>query len=199
MITVDTTLAAGTWVGDPVHSDVSFKVRHMGVGKVRGTFALASAALTVGDDGGGRVTALIDPVSVDTGNRQRDQHITSADFLDVENHPQIEFTSTEVRDFDGETFILVGELTLHGVTRTVELEASASSTTRPARSAPGSRRPPPSAVPRSASTSNSASAPATSWSPTPSRSPSRSSSRAPDRTRDDPRRTPSYVPKGLET
>ena len=122
MITVDTTLAAGTWVGDPVHSDVSFKVRHMGVGKVRGTFALASAALTVGDDGG-RVTALIDPASVDTGNRQRDQHITSADFLDVENHPQIEFTSTEVRDFDGETFILVGELTLHGVTRTVELEA----------------------------------------------------------------------------
>jgi polyisoprenoid-binding protein YceI len=60
---------------------------------------------------------------VDTGNRQRDQHITSADFLDVENHPQIEFTSTEVRDFDGETFVVVGELTLHGVTRTVELEA----------------------------------------------------------------------------
>jgi polyisoprenoid-binding protein YceI len=104
MITVDTTLAGGTWVADPVHSDISFKVRHMGVGKVRGTFALASAALTVGDDGG-RVTALIDPASVDTGNRQRDQHITSADFLDVENHPQIEFTSTEVRDFDGETFV----------------------------------------------------------------------------------------------
>jgi polyisoprenoid-binding protein YceI len=122
MVTVDTTLAAGTWVADPVHSDISFKVRHMGVGKVRGTFALASAALVVGDDGG-RVTALIDPASVDTGNRQRDQHIRSADFLDVENHQQIEFTSTEVRDFDGETFVLVGELTLHGVTRTVELEA----------------------------------------------------------------------------
>jgi polyisoprenoid-binding protein YceI len=75
----------------------------------------------VGENGAGKST--IDPVSVDTGNRQRDQHITSADFLDVENHPQIEFTSTEVRDFDGETFILVGELTLHGVTRTVELEA----------------------------------------------------------------------------
>jgi polyisoprenoid-binding protein YceI len=121
MITVNTTLATGAWVGDPVHSDISFKVRHMGVGKVKGTFALASAALTVGDDG--RVTALIDPASVHTGNRQRDQHIRSADFLDVDKYPQIEFTSTEVRDFDGETFILVGELTLHGVTRTVQLEA----------------------------------------------------------------------------
>ncbi|NBE93857.1 YceI family protein [Nonomuraea sp. KC401] len=122
MITVDRTLAAGTWVGDPVHSDISFKVRHMGVGKVRGTFALASAALSVGE-GGGRVTALIDPASVRTGNEQRDQHIRSADFLDVEKYRQIEFASTEVRGFDGETFILVGELTLHGVTRTVEMEA----------------------------------------------------------------------------
>jgi polyisoprenoid-binding protein YceI len=122
MITVDSTLAAGAWVGDPVHSDISFKVRHMGVGKVRGKFALASAALSVGE-GGGRVTALIDPASVHTGNEQRDQHIRSADFLDVEKYPQIEFTSTEVRGFDGETFILVGELTLHGVTRAVEMEA----------------------------------------------------------------------------
>ena len=122
MITVDGTLAAGTWIGDPIHSDISFKVRHMGVGKVRGKFALASAVLTVGD-GGGRVTALIDPASVHTGNEQRDQHIRSADFLDVEKYPQIEFTSTEVRDFDGETFTLTGELTLHGVTKTVEMQA----------------------------------------------------------------------------
>ncbi|MFI6294864.1 YceI family protein [Nonomuraea sp. NPDC050790] len=116
------TLSAGAWVGDPVHSDISFKVRHMGVGKVRGEFALVSAALSVGE-GGGQVTALIDPASVRTGNEQRDQHIRSADFLDVEKYPRIEFTSTGVRGFDGETFILVGELTLHGVTRTVELEA----------------------------------------------------------------------------
>ncbi|WP_433331561.1 YceI family protein [Spirillospora sp. CA-294931] len=122
MITVDSTLTTGSWVGDPVHSDISFKVRHMGVGKVRGKFALASAALSVGE-GGGRVTALIDPASVNTGNDQRDQHLRSADFLDVEKYPQIEFTSTEVRDLDGAAFVLVGELTLHGVTKTVELEA----------------------------------------------------------------------------
>lgn len=122
MITVDSPLAAGAWVGDAVHSGISFKVRHMGVGKVSGKFALVSAALIVGE-GGARVTALIDPASVHTGDEQRDQHIRSADFLDVENYPQIEFTSTGVRGFDGETFILAGELTLHGVTRTVEMEA----------------------------------------------------------------------------
>lgn len=121
MTTATTTLAAGTWVGDPVHSDVSFRVRHMGVGRVRGTFALTSAALTVGEDV--QVTAVIDAASVHTGNDQRDGHVRSADFLDVETYPTMEFSSTEVRDFDGETFTLVGELRLHGVTRTVQLEA----------------------------------------------------------------------------
>ena len=120
-----TTLAAGTWAGDPVHSDISFKVRHMGVGRVRGTFALSSARLTIDDSGapGARVSAVIDAASVRTGNEQRDQHVRSADFLDVEKYPAIEFTSTGVRDFDGETFTLIGELTLHGVTRPVELAA----------------------------------------------------------------------------
>lgn len=124
MTTAIPTLRAGTWVGDPIHSDISFRVRHMGVGKVRGTFALAAAALTVGDDGAAtpRVTALIDVASVHTGNDQRDQHVRSADFLDVDKHPTIEFTSTDVHDLDGDTFTLVGELTLHGVTRTVQLQ-----------------------------------------------------------------------------
>jgi polyisoprenoid-binding protein YceI len=116
-----TTLAVGSWTADPVHSDISFRVRHMGVGKVRGTFGLASAALTVGE-AGSQVTAVIDAASVNTGNEQRDGHVRSADFLDVENYPTIEFTSTEVRDFDGETFTLAGELTLHGVTRPVQLD-----------------------------------------------------------------------------
>ncbi len=125
MNTATTLLTAGTWVGDPIHSDISFRVRHMGVGKVRGTFALTSAALTVGDGGApsAGVTAIIDAASVHTGSEQRDQHVRSADFLDVEKYPTTEFTSVQVRDFDGETFTVVGELTLHGVTRTVELQA----------------------------------------------------------------------------
>jgi len=120
-----TTLAAGTWTGDPVHSDVSFKARHMAVGKVRGTFDLVSAALTVGADGipGAQVTAVIDAASVETKSEQRNDHIKSADFLDVEKFPTIEFASTEVRDFDGESFTVVGDLTAHGVTNQVELAA----------------------------------------------------------------------------
>lgn len=121
MTTATTALATGTWVADPVHSDVSFRARHMGVGRVRGDFALSSAVLTVGEDV--RVSAVIDTASLRTGNDQRDAHVRSADFLDVETYPTMEFASTEVRDFDGETFTLYGELTLHGVTRSVQLAA----------------------------------------------------------------------------
>lgn len=123
MTTATTQFATGTWTGDPVHSDISFTVRHMAVGKVRGTFTLASATLIVGPDGapGSRVTATIDAASVRTGNDQRDNHVRSVDFLDVVTYPTFEFTSTELRDIDGDTFVLVGDLTLHGVTRSVEL------------------------------------------------------------------------------
>ena len=125
MTTATAALAAGTWIADPVHSDLAFRVRHMGVGRVRGIFALTSATLTVGDDGlpGSSVTAVVDASSVDTGNEQRDQHVRSADFLDVEQFPTMEFASTAVRDLDGATFTLDGELTIHGVTRPVELAA----------------------------------------------------------------------------
>lgn len=119
------TLAPGRWTGDPVHSDVSFRVRHMGIGRVRGTMALAAAELRVGDGGvtASAVTAVIDAASVNTGTEQRDQHIRSADFLGVEQFPTIEFASTGVRDVSGDTFTVVGDLTVHGVTRTVELAA----------------------------------------------------------------------------
>jgi polyisoprenoid-binding protein YceI len=115
----------GTWTGDAVHTDVVFKVRHMGVGKSTGSFQLSSATLSFAGEGleTGSVTAVIDAGSVHTKNDMRDNHVRSADFLDVENHPTIDFTSTEIRDFDGETFVLVGDLTVRGVTKRVELAA----------------------------------------------------------------------------
>lgn len=118
------TLTTGTWAADTVHSDASFKVRHMGVGKVRGTFRLQSANLTVGAGGitDASVTAAIDAASVDTKDDGRDTHVRSADFLDVENHAAITFASTGVRDFDGEDFVLAGDLTIRGVTKPVELK-----------------------------------------------------------------------------
>ncbi len=119
------TLTAGTWTGDTVHSDVAFRVRHMAVGKVKGGFALTAATLTVPESGivGASVIAEIDATSLNTNNADRDAHIRSGDFLEVEAYPTLTFASTEVRDFDGETFTLVGDLTLHGVTRSVELDA----------------------------------------------------------------------------
>ncbi len=121
---VDTTpKLVGTWTADAVHTDVTFKVRHMGVGKSTGSFTLSSASLTFAGEGieTGAVTAAIDANSVSTKNDMRDNHVRSADFLDAENYPTIDFVSTEIRNFDGETFVLVGDLTVRGVTKRVEL------------------------------------------------------------------------------
>jgi polyisoprenoid-binding protein YceI len=125
MTSTQTLLSAGTWTADTVHSDVSFKVRHMAVGKAKGTFDLIDSTLTVGENGiaGARVTATIDAASVDTKNDQRNAHVQSPDFLDIANHPTITFTSTEIRDFDGEEFVLVGDLTIRGISKQVELKA----------------------------------------------------------------------------
>jgi polyisoprenoid-binding protein YceI len=114
-------VTAGTWVADAVHSDVSFKVRHMAVGKAKGTFALKSATLVVDENGAHSVTAEIDAASVDTKQEQRDAHVRSADFLDVENHPVLTFVSTGLKSQDGDDFVLNGDLTIRGTTQPVEL------------------------------------------------------------------------------
>jgi polyisoprenoid-binding protein YceI len=117
------TLTSGTWAADTVHSDVSFKVRHMAVGKAKGTFELESATLVVGENGiaDASVTAVIDATSVSTKQEQRDAHVKSPDFLDIENHPTLTFVSTGVKDIDGEEFVLVGDLTIRTTTQQVEL------------------------------------------------------------------------------
>jgi polyisoprenoid-binding protein YceI len=112
---------AGTWDIDPVHSDVSFTVRHMMVSKVRGRFATFAGEIVTGEDlSGSSVAATIEANSIDTGNGQRDDHIRSADFFDVANHPQWTFRSTGIR-VDGSDLVLDGELTIKGVTRQVPL------------------------------------------------------------------------------
>ena len=112
---------AGTWDIDPVHSDVSFSVRHMMVSKVRGRFGAFSGQIVTGEDIiGSSVSTTIDATSIDTNNEQRDNHIRSADFFDVANHPTWTFTSTGLRVDDGD-LVLDGELTIKGVTRPVTL------------------------------------------------------------------------------
>lgn len=112
---------AGTWDIDPVHSDVSFTVRHMMVSKVRGHFRVFSGQIVTADDPlASSVTATIELSSIDTGNEQRDAHLGSADFFEVEKYPTMTYRSTGVRA-DGADLVLDGELTLKGVTRQVPL------------------------------------------------------------------------------
>jgi polyisoprenoid-binding protein YceI len=112
---------AGTWSIDPVHSDVGFTVRHMMVSKVRGKFRTVSGELVTGGDPlDSSVTAEIDLSSIDTGSEQRDAHIRSADFFEVETYPTMTYRSTGVRRH-GNDYILDGELTLKGVTKEVPL------------------------------------------------------------------------------
>ena len=113
---------AGTWTIDPVHSEVSFVVRHMMVSKVRGRFdKFEGTIVTAPNPLESTVTATIDLSSVNTGEPNRDNHIRSGDFFDVEKHPNMTFRSTGLRPA-GDGFVLEGELTIRGTTRPVELQ-----------------------------------------------------------------------------
>ena len=120
-IATPTGYIAGTWDIDPIHSEVSFQVRHLVVSKVRGRFdAFEGTIVTAEDPAQSSVQVTIDAASIDTNNDDRDAHVRSADFLDTDNFPQISFSSTGVRTGDGD-YLVDGELTIHGVTKPVIL------------------------------------------------------------------------------
>ncbi len=109
----------GTWDIDPVHSDVSFSVRHMMVSKVRGRLgAFTGEIVTAPQLTDSSVTATVDASSVDTNNAQRDGHLRSADFFAVDTFPTWTFRSTALRE-KGDGHVLEGEITIKGVTRPV--------------------------------------------------------------------------------
>jgi polyisoprenoid-binding protein YceI len=113
---------AGTWTIDPVHSEVGFSVRHMMVSKVRGKFNVFSGDIVTGESPlDSSVTATIDLSSIDTGSPDRDAHIRSADFFEVDTHKTMTYRSTGVR-LDGDGYVLDGELTLKGVTQPISLD-----------------------------------------------------------------------------
>jgi polyisoprenoid-binding protein YceI len=115
--------AHGSYELDPAHKRVGFVARHLMVAKVRGEFLEAQATITVAEDPlRSSVTATIQAASITTGRADRDQHLVSGDFLEVETYPTLEFVSTGVKSHSGNTFVLTGDLTIKGVTRQVELE-----------------------------------------------------------------------------
>ena len=113
---------AGTWVIDPVHSEVGFSVRHLMVSKVRGRFGNVEGRFVTGVDPlASEVSASADLASIDTGDPDRDAHLRSGDFLDVDQYPTLTYRSTGIRQ-DGDGFVVDGELSLHGVTKSVPLQ-----------------------------------------------------------------------------
>ena len=111
-------LTPGTWTLDPAHTSVAFTVRHAGISKVRGQFTDVEGELVVAEGGEDLAfTATLKTESISTSNPDRDAHLKSADFFDVENNPTITFRSTELK---GDT--LHGELTINGITKPVELD-----------------------------------------------------------------------------
>ena len=115
-------LVPGTWDVDPTHSSVAFTARHAMVTKVRGSFTEFSGAITVADNPlVSSVRAEVDLASLNSGNADRDAHVKAADFLDVEQFPTMTFQSTSIRE-SADGYVVTGDLTVHGVTRPVDLE-----------------------------------------------------------------------------
>ncbi|MHB8527498.1 MAG: YceI family protein [Candidatus Acidiferrales bacterium] len=113
--------ATTTWNIDPVHSAAEFKVKHMMISNVKGQFTNVKGVLDLDatDLTHSRVEASIEAASISTGDAQRDTHLKSADFFDVEKFPTLSFQSTSIsRVSDGELAV-AGDLTIHGITRNV--------------------------------------------------------------------------------
>lgn len=124
MSTATTIIPAGTWAADVKHSTFGFSVKHLGIATVRGAFGEFDGTLELGEElSGAKITGTVKVASIDTAEPQRDAHLQSADFFDVENYPEITFASTSVTATGDERFEIVGDLTMHGVTRPVTLKA----------------------------------------------------------------------------
>lgn len=126
MTATATTPEITTWQLDPVHSSIEFAVKHLMIVTVKGSFAGIEASI-VGDESkpaGAKLTVKIDTATITTKNEQRDAHLRSADFFDVETFPTITFAGKRlVGETQGE-FQIVGDLTIRGVTKEITLDAT---------------------------------------------------------------------------
>jgi polyisoprenoid-binding protein YceI len=118
-------MALTNWGLDPLHSEVKFKVKHLMITNVTGSFDLFTvSAQTEGEDfTKGKISFTADVNSISTGNADRDGHLKSADFFDVAKFPEIKFTATKTENVDQDgSYELYGDLTLHGVTKNIKLD-----------------------------------------------------------------------------
>ena len=117
-------IPVGTWEVDSGHSTLGFGVKHMGIANVRGRFLDFEGTLEVGEDlASSSAQGRVKVASITTEDDQRDEHLRSPDFFDVEEFPEITFESTQIEAIDEESTSVVGNLTMHGVTREIKLKA----------------------------------------------------------------------------
>ena len=125
----DLSAYAGTWVIDPSHSRLAFEARHAVVTKVRGHFAEFEGTIVVDANDVAASSAKVSAQlgSIDTGNTDRDGHLKSADFFDVENNQELTFVATAFKQ-TGDVFVVTGDLTIKGVTKSIDLNVELTGT-----------------------------------------------------------------------
>jgi polyisoprenoid-binding protein YceI len=124
-----TPVPTGRWAVDPSHSSIEFQVKHLGIASVRGHFANFGGTLEIGEDlASAKAYGTVDAGSVDTNDEARDAHLRSPDFFDVERYPEIRFESREITPKGDETFEITGDLTMHGESHELKLEAEITGT-----------------------------------------------------------------------
>ncbi|OAD44591.1 YceI family protein [Polaribacter atrinae] len=110
------------WSIDPAHSEITFKVKHLMISNVKGEFKTFQANIDGEDFTKSTISANIDASSISTNNNDRDTHLKSSDFFEVEKYPEITFVSTSIKKVDDDEFKLVGDLTIKGTTKEITLD-----------------------------------------------------------------------------
>lgn len=120
------------WALDPTHSNLGFKIKHLMISNVSGSFKNFEAEVKSNDIdfSTAQITLTAKMESISTNNEQRDAHLRNADFFEVEKYPELKFTSTKVEKTDSDEFALYGDLTLKGVTKPVKLHAELNGTVK---------------------------------------------------------------------
>jgi len=116
-------MATKKWAIDPAHSEIRFKIKHLMISNVTGSFnSFEGSAETEEDDfTKGKISFSADVNSIDTGNEQRDGHLKTGDFFETEKYPTVTFSSTKAEAGDDNSFILYGDLTMRGITKNIKL------------------------------------------------------------------------------
>jgi polyisoprenoid-binding protein YceI len=120
------------WILDPTHSEIGFKIKHLMISNVSGSFKNFAAEVETedADFSTAQINLSVDMTSISTNNEQRDAHLRNSDFFEVETYPELAFHSTKVEKTGDDTFAVYGELTLKGVTKPIKLSVEYNGVTK---------------------------------------------------------------------